>query len=290
MTPMSRKTSRVRAWSARARDWSVGPAFGSMIRQRTPCRRSSQARVRPTGPAPATRTSASADLAAVDMALLLSRPRPRAHHLASRVRGDATGADERDPLRPRGPDHDRLDDRLGDVLLGGPFDQEARRRATARVALLDEEVDRGQRRELQRPLHIVADEPTVLVVVAHRGDDDRAGVLRVPDAERHREIVGPGVVGRKDVRVGGDVDPLLHGRLGAGGRIDLDHPRPRRGVPNGGGRARGMLPGAGQARDEEEDREGRVFSHIAPGLTSQDGGRRSTDGPMGPTGYYNSRT
>ena len=48
-----------RAGSARARDWSVGPSFSSMIRQATPCRRSSQAIVSPTGPAPTTRTSIS---------------------------------------------------------------------------------------------------------------------------------------------------------------------------------------------------------------------------------------
>ena len=41
-----------------ARDWSVGPGLASTIRQGTPCLASSQAIVRPTGPAPTTRTSA----------------------------------------------------------------------------------------------------------------------------------------------------------------------------------------------------------------------------------------
>ena len=56
-TPMSSKTSRVLAWMPRARDCPVGPGPSSTIRQRRPCLASSQAIVRPTGPAPTTRIS-----------------------------------------------------------------------------------------------------------------------------------------------------------------------------------------------------------------------------------------
>src|SRR4051812_21480693 len=62
------------------------------------------------------------------------------------LRHHAPGADERDPLRARRPDHDRLDDGDADGTLGHPLEQEARRGTTGRVALFHEEIHRRQGR------------------------------------------------------------------------------------------------------------------------------------------------
>ena len=54
--PMSSHTSRVRGVTPIARQYGSGTASRSIIRQKTPWRASSAAIVRPTGPAPTTRT------------------------------------------------------------------------------------------------------------------------------------------------------------------------------------------------------------------------------------------
>lgn len=58
--PMESHTSRVRGTMPMALAWGCGAASRSTMRQSTPCRRSSAAAVRPTGPAPTTSTSTSA--------------------------------------------------------------------------------------------------------------------------------------------------------------------------------------------------------------------------------------
>ena len=77
--------------------------------------------------------------------------------MASARRMTRPGAGERDPLGPGRPDHDRLGDRVGRRLLGDPLDEEAGRRPAADVALLDEEVGRGQRADPERRLQELAD-------------------------------------------------------------------------------------------------------------------------------------
>src|SRR5215510_10710971 len=62
-TPHGRRTSMVRVRTARDFGWFVVDAWRSTMRDLTPCRASRIAALRPTGPAPTTRTGVSAEVA-----------------------------------------------------------------------------------------------------------------------------------------------------------------------------------------------------------------------------------
>src|SRR5262245_63367612 len=62
-TPQGRRISMVRVSTARDLGWFVVEAWRSTTKALTPCRASRIAALRPTGPAPTTRTGVSAEVA-----------------------------------------------------------------------------------------------------------------------------------------------------------------------------------------------------------------------------------
>src|SRR5678815_455289 len=71
VTPSPRRTSRVRGWTANARDSCTRSSCRSTMRTVAPNAWSWAAKVRPVGPAPTTRTSSGSPLAAVTIDLVV---------------------------------------------------------------------------------------------------------------------------------------------------------------------------------------------------------------------------